>query len=43
MMPKRDNYTTPLSEKRQSPFCGFLVQKHLVPQDKAKCFVAVAA
>jgi hypothetical protein len=42
MMPKRDHDAMPLSEEWQRSFCKFLVQKGLVPQDKAKYFVPLA-
>lgn len=42
-MPKREIDAMPLSEAWQGRFCSFLVQNGLVPQDKAKYFVPLAA
>jgi hypothetical protein len=39
IMPKRDNNAPPLSEGWEGPFHDFLVQKRLVPEDKANYFV----
>jgi mRNA-degrading endonuclease toxin of MazEF toxin-antitoxin module len=35
-MPKRDNSAVPLSDRWEGRFRSFLVQKRLVPEDKAK-------